>query len=159
MGDRVAVLNDGLLQQVDTPLRLYDDPTNLFVAGFIGSPAMNLLGAKPAEGGAQVGESVVPLDRDTLAQAAGRPMKIGVRPEALRIRGEGETGLPVRVVLVEELGADAFVHGTTDTHTGTAAVIARVDPRRTPHKGATVHVTADPQRVLAFDADTGSRLT
>ncbi len=159
MGDRVAVLNHGLLQQVDTPLRLYDDPANLFVAGFIGSPAMNLLDAKPTEGGAQVGEYVVPLDRDTLAQADGRPMKIGVRPEALRILGEGDTGLPVRVVLVEELGADAFVHGTTETHTGTADVIARVDPRRTPHKDATVHVTADPQRILAFDADTGGRLT
>jgi multiple sugar transport system ATP-binding protein len=160
MGDRVAVLKDGVLQQVDSPLALYDNPANLFVAGFIGSPAMNLLDAKPTEHGAQVGQYVVPLARDTLTQAHGRQLTVGIRPEAWRVAGEDdETGMPVHVVMVEELGADAFIHGATDTHTGTASVIARVDPRRPPHKGSTVQLVADPQRVLAFDASTGIRLS
>ncbi len=158
MGDRVAVLKDGLLQQVDTPLRLYDDPANLFVAGFIGSPAMNLLDAKPAENGAHVGEYVVPVARDVLAQAAGRRLKVGVRPEAWRIVDDGGAGLPVEVVMVEELGADAFVYGTAQTHAGAADVIARVDARTPPARGATVHLAAAHDRVLAFDAETGERL-
>src|ERR671938_239930 len=69
MGDRVAVLKDGVLQQVDTPLNLYDRPRNKFVAGFIGSPAMNLIEAEIVDGGAKVGDYVVPIARDVLAKA------------------------------------------------------------------------------------------
>ena len=69
MGDRVAVLKDGLLQQVDTPLNLYDDPKNKFVAGFIGSPAMNLIEADIVEGGAKIGDYLVPIERGILAKA------------------------------------------------------------------------------------------
>src|SRR5689334_20786833 len=83
MGDRVAVLKDGILQQVDTPLALYDRPANLFVAGFIGSPAMNLITAQIVDGGAKIGDYVVPIARDLLAKAGDdKTLTLGVRPEA-----------------------------------------------------------------------------
>jgi multiple sugar transport system ATP-binding protein len=81
MGDRVAVMKDGILQQVDSPLALYDRPDNLFVAGFIGSPAMNLLSGKIVEGGVQIGDYVVPVAREVLAKASGESdLTLGIRP-------------------------------------------------------------------------------
>ncbi|WP_034269263.1 ABC transporter ATP-binding protein [Haloechinothrix halophila] len=161
MGDRVAVLKDGVLQQVDVPLSLYDKPANLFVAGFIGSPAMNLLDGKPTEGGADVGGYIVPLDRDTQARTPGRALKVGVRPEHWRIVADDDPGLPVEVTLIEELGADAFLYGSaTDTEQSELAeVVARIDPRDPPRKGQSLRLACDPARVLVFDAETGERLT
>jgi multiple sugar transport system ATP-binding protein len=158
MGDRVAVLDHGLLQQVDTPLALYENPANLFVAGFIGSPAMNLLDAKPDEHGARIGDHVVPMSRAAMSQAAGRRLTVGVRPEAWRIVGNGEAGLPAEVTVVEELGSDAYVHGTTATHTGSADIVVRVDAHRPPARNSTITLAVDAERVLLFDADTGERL-
>src|SRR6185312_11347500 len=104
MGDRVAVLKDGVLQQVDTPLNLYDRPRNKFVAGFIGSPAMNLITAQIVDGGAKIGDYVVPIARDLLAKAGDdKTLTLGVRPEALHI---ADQGLPVKVSVIEELGSD-----------------------------------------------------
>jgi multiple sugar transport system ATP-binding protein len=80
MGDRVAVLKDGLLQQVDIPLALYDTPCNLFVAGFIGSPAMNLLEAKIVDGGVLLADHTLPIERDVLSKATGDTVMIGIRP-------------------------------------------------------------------------------
>ncbi len=159
MGDRVAVLKDGVLQQVGTPLALYDDPANLFVAGFIGSPAMNLLDGRPAEDGVRIGDYVVPLDRETVGRTSGRSLKVGVRPETLRIAGNDEAGLPCEVVLVEELGADAYLYGSAKTHNGNADVVARIDPRRPPQKGTTLRLVPDHALVVVFDADTGERLS
>ncbi len=158
MGDRVAVMKLGILQQVDTPLGLYDKPVNLFVAGFIGSPQMNLLEAVAHEGKAKVGEYLVPVD-----EAASRKMKgnitVGVRPEAWRLVSENEGGLPVRVTVVEELGADAFVYGSSGVAGAPSNIIVRVHGRDTVHKGETIHVTTDPQHVHVFDTDTGERLS
>src|SRR4051812_30108239 len=105
MGDRVAVLKDGLLMQVGTPRELYDHPNNVFVAGFIGSPAMNLLELPVTDGGVKFGSSTYPVERGHLTQA-GSVATVGVRPEDLTIATDG-TGLPVTVEVVEELGADA----------------------------------------------------
>ena len=94
MGDRVAVMNLGELMQVDTPLRLYDKPVNLFVAGFIGSPQMNLLEAKAVEGQAKIGEYLVPVDPVAAKKMSGN-ITVGVRPESWRLVSNAEGGLPI----------------------------------------------------------------
>jgi multiple sugar transport system ATP-binding protein len=157
MGDRVAVLKDGLLLQVDTPLNLYDRPANLFVAGFIGSPAMNLVAAKAAAGEARIGDYTLPIDRTASSRASG-DITVGVRPESWRLVGAGE-GLPVRVTVVEELGADAYVYGTCDAEGAPSQVVVRIGARRNHQKGETLHVTTDPQHVHVFDTATGGRLS
>src|SRR5690606_9298559 len=110
MGDRVAVLDRGVLQQIDSPRRMYDHPNNVFVAGFIGSPAMNLLEENLTDQGVQFGGAIVPVDRATLAGTDQSTVTVGVRPEDLEIVGN-EQGIAVEVDVVEELGADAFIYG------------------------------------------------
>ena len=157
MGDRVAVLKDGILQQADTPLNLYDKPKNLFVAGFIGSPAMNLLRAHNVDGHAKLGDIEVPIDRAAATKGHG-DITVGVRPENWRLVGEGE-GIPVKVTVVEELGADGFVYGTSGAEGTPDNVIIRIDARRNHHKGETLYVTTDPQHVHVFDTESGERLS
>jgi multiple sugar transport system ATP-binding protein len=158
MGDRVAVMKDGYLQQVDTPLNLYDRPVNLFVAGFIGSPQMNLLSATAVDGKAKIGEYLVPVDAAAAQKMKGNVV-LGVRPEAWRVVSAEEGGLPVEVTVVEELGSDAFVYGTSGVEGTPSNVIVRVAARNSVHKGDVLHVTTDPQSVHVFDADTGERLS
>ncbi|HET7388742.1 MAG TPA: sn-glycerol-3-phosphate ABC transporter ATP-binding protein UgpC [Nocardioidaceae bacterium] len=158
MGDRVAVMKDGILQQVDTPLNLYDKPTNLFVAGFIGSPAMNLIRAKSSNGEAKIGEYEIPIDRTAASKAKGA-ITVGVRPESWRLVGEGEGGLPIKVTVVEELGADAYVYGHSDVEGAPEQVVIRIDARRNNQKGQTVYATTDPESVHVFDSETGERLS
>ena len=112
MGDRVAVMKDGLLQQVDTPLALYDRPANLFVAGFIGSPGMNLLAGKTAGDGVRGRRRHRDPDRPHRRGQASGSVTLGIRPESWRVAGGGEAGYPVTVAVVEELGADAYVYAT-----------------------------------------------
>jgi multiple sugar transport system ATP-binding protein len=158
MGDRVAVMKLGHLQQVDTPLRLYDKPANLFVAGFIGSPQMNLLEGVASGDQVSVGGYSVPVDPTAERKMNGR-ITVGVRPENWRIVTDGEGGLPVSVTVVEELGADSFVYGTSDVEGVPSNVIVRMAGRHHPRKGETLHVTTDPQHVHVFDTDSGERLS
>jgi multiple sugar transport system ATP-binding protein len=158
MGDRVAVMKLGELQQVDTPLRLYDKPVNLFVAGFIGSPQMNLLEATAHEGQAQIGKYLVPVDEAASHRMRGN-ITVGVRPEAWRLVSENDGGLPVRVTVVEELGADAFVYGSSGIEGAPNNIIVRVSARDSVHKGDTIHVTTDPRSVHVFNTDTGERIS
>ncbi|MDF1605387.1 sn-glycerol-3-phosphate ABC transporter ATP-binding protein UgpC [Nocardioides sp. YIM 152315] len=158
MGDRVAVMKDGYLQQVDTPLALYDKPVNLFVAGFIGSPQMNLMEAKADNGQAKIGEYLVPVDPAAAKKMQGN-ITVGVRPEAWRMVGNGDSGLPVQVTVVEDLGADAFVYGTSGVEGTPSNIIIRVSGRSHPQKGETMYVTTDPKNVHVFDSTTGERLS
>src|SRR4249919_2282473 len=159
MGDRVAVMKLGELQQVDTPLNLYDRPANLFVAGFIGSPQMNLLEATAHKGKAQIGKYHVPVDPASERKMSGH-ITVGVRPEAWRLVSAEEGGLPIKVTVVEELGADGFVYGTCDVEGVTGTVIVRVSSARdSVRKGDTIHVTTDPKNVHVFDTDSGDRLS
>ena len=157
MGDRVAVLKDGLLQQVDTPRNLYDNPANAFVAGFIGSPAMNLLTAPVVGGKAKLGnlEIAVPA-------SAGASVTVGIRPEGF---SPASSGFDVVVEVVEELGSDAFVYGkpadssvkfANATDEG-AQVILRWDPKNPPRPGQTVSVSANQSSVHLFSATNGER--
>ena len=159
MGDRVAVLKDGLLQQVDTPRNLYDRPANAFVAGFIGSPAMNLLTVPVSGGKAQLGGFSVDVPG-----ATGSVVTIGIRPEGFVPATSG--GFDVLVEVVEELGSDAFIYGkpvdksvkfAQETDEG-AQVIVRWDPKNPPKPGATISVNAIPTAIHLFDATSGSRL-
>ena len=165
MGDRVAVLKDGLLMQVDTPRRMYDHPNNVFVAGFIGSPAMNLLDV-PVEGDClQFGASQVPVPREVVAEAGassaaeavGRRVTVGVRPEDMELVSSGE-GISATVNLVEELGADAYIYATAEVGQDAHDVIARVDGRRPPGKGDVVHLAPSPGHLHLFSSTTGERL-
>ena len=160
MGDRVAVLKDGLLQQVDSPRNLYEKPANAFVAGFIGSPAMNLINAPVSGGQASLGNF-----KTSVPAAAGASAIIGVRPEGFKPTGAGQ-GFDINVDVVEELGSDAFVYGkpasgislaNANSEEG-AQVIIRWDPKNPPKAGDTISVTADPSAVHVFDAASGKRL-
>jgi multiple sugar transport system ATP-binding protein len=159
MGDRVAVLKDGILQQVDTPRNMYDNPKNVFVAGFIGSPAMNLLQVDAEGGTLHFGGANVPIPRETaeVADKAGRKITVGVRPEDMAIVGDGQ-GLKTVVNLVEELGADAYVYGTADVDGKPYDIIARVDGRKPPEKGESVHFAPKEGHIHLFSTETGERL-
>ncbi len=158
MGDRVAVLKDGLLQQVDTPRNLYDNPANAFVAGFIGSPAMNLLNAPIVGGKAMLGNLGI-----AVPAAAGNEITVGVRPEGFTPASDG---FHVLVEVVEELGSDAFVYGKpADTNVKFAnasdegaQIIVRWDPKNPPKPGETISVTANPNAVHLFSSTTGERI-
>jgi multiple sugar transport system ATP-binding protein len=159
MGDRVAVMKAGYLQQVDTPLNLYDKPVNLFVAGFIGSPQMNLMEGTAAEGKVRLGNYAVPVDPAASQKMNGK-VTVGVRPENWRIvSSEAEGGLPVHVTVVEELGADNYVYGTSDVEGTPSNIIVRIAGRNTMHKGETIYVTTDPANVHVFDTESGERLS
>jgi multiple sugar transport system ATP-binding protein len=160
MGHRVAVLRDGVLQQVDTPRNLYDQPVNVFVAGFIGSPAMNLRSAAVAAEGALLGGTTIPLPRSTLAAVNGLPRIIlGMRPESFTASSNA-TGLPLRVHLVEELGADAYVYGSLpgDEPIRDKPFIARVQGRTEVRAGETIYVEPRLGVEHVFDPDSGARL-
>lgn len=158
MGDRIAVLKDGILQQVGTPRDLYETPNNVFVAGFIGSPAMNLFPATVVDGGVQFGSGVAPVERETLANATDANVTVGVRPEDLIVGTAGGQGLTVEVDVVEELGADGYLYGHTEVQGQRVDVVARVDGRSHPNAGDTVVVSPEPKHVHVFDTASGKRL-
>jgi len=163
MGDRVAVMKDGVLQQVDSPLSLYDKPQNVFVAGFIGSPAMNLIDGKISEGGVQIGDYTVPVAREVLAKASGETeLTLGIRPENFGL-SDGD-GIGLDVAVVEELGADAYLYGTLagldeDARLTAQQVVARISSRRPPQRGTTVRLNVEPENVHVFSKETGARLS
>ncbi|QNG37475.1 sn-glycerol-3-phosphate ABC transporter ATP-binding protein UgpC [Geodermatophilaceae bacterium NBWT11] len=156
MGHRVAVLKDGLLQQVATPRELYDTPANVFVAGFIGSPAMNILTAPVTADGVTVGGLTVPVPREALTGVTDT-VTIGIRPESFEL-SSSPTGLQLDVRLVEELGADAYLHGTV-RHGGEAQqMVVRVDGRTPPVMGSTVDLSVRPGEQHLFHPEDGRRL-
>ncbi|HTN55419.1 MAG TPA: ATP-binding cassette domain-containing protein, partial [Microbacterium sp.] len=157
MGDRIAVLADGALQQLGTPRDLYENPTNVFVAGFIGSPAMNLFEADVNEHGVRFGTDTAAVDRAT-RDAAGTRVTVGVRPEDIRIGDPEQPGLRITVDLVEELGADGYLYGHTAVDDQRVDITARVDGRRHPSAGDVVSAVPLPGRAHLFDPRTGVRL-
>ncbi|SOE00286.1 ABC transporter ATP-binding protein [Blastococcus haudaquaticus] len=153
MGDRVCVLKDGLLMQVGKPRELYDRPSNVFVAGFLGSPAMNLFTLPVVDGGVEFGDTVHPVERSVLAGARDTVI-VGVRPEDLE---PSEHGLRMEVDLVEELGSDAYAYGRVTLGDEQPTITARVDARRPPQKGDVLHVMPRAGQVHIFGED-GQRL-
>ncbi len=164
LGDRVAVLADGILQQVDSPIALYDTPRNLFVAGFIGSPSMNLFSGRIVDGGVALGDWVVPVSRAILDQAdASAGVTVGIRPEVLALSPD-DRGLEVGIEVVEELGADSYLYGTPvsaslSPHQESTNVAARILARHRPKRGERVRLTVSPADVHVFDERTGLRIS
>jgi multiple sugar transport system ATP-binding protein len=158
MGDRVAVLRNGKLQQFASPSELYDKPVNEFVAGFIGSPAMNLVKLPVVAEGVRVGEnSTLELEREQLSRLNGlSEVTIGIRPEQLEIVDSG--GIEVVVDLVEDLGSEAYLY----THAGSGSgveLVARCNPRTAPRLAETVRLRKHPDGVVhLFHPETGARI-
>ncbi|HUQ22613.1 MAG TPA: sn-glycerol-3-phosphate ABC transporter ATP-binding protein UgpC [Gaiellaceae bacterium] len=183
LGQRVSVMRDGRIQQVDKPPRLYDDPANLFVAAFIGSPAMNLLEADLRGDAIDLGGTSIPLDRERRPRfAEGGHTVVGIRPEAFEDAAFSSSGLPqieVRVDVLEELGSDAYVFFELDAKqviveealsdageedgqllatSDRRLFAARVDARTKARVGDTIRLALDPSRLYFFSPDTGESL-
>jgi multiple sugar transport system ATP-binding protein len=139
LGHRVAVLHDGKLQQVGPPRELYERPVNLFVAGFIGSPAMNMLPA-------------------TAVGLGANGKVVGFRPEHVDIAGDGE-GIAARVEVVEDIGADAYVFCTADVDGEQTRLVARTEVRHAPQQGDRVSLCPRAEEAHLFDSESGERLT
>jgi multiple sugar transport system ATP-binding protein len=163
MGDRMAVMSKGELQQVGTPLEVYERPANLFVASFIGTPPMNFIPAVLADNGTNVAASgfQMPVPQEFRAAAAGRDgakVVLGVRPENIReaTREGGGTAVPVtaKVEFVEPLGHEVIVHGRV----GDELLVAKVDPHRSPQIGTQVQLVIEADAAHLFDAATEKRL-
>ena len=158
MGDRVAVLKDGILQQCDTPRNMYDTPKNVFVAGFIGSPAMNLVQTTIDGDLVHFGAANVQVPRAGMDDlGSDRSVHIGVRPEDLNIVDDG-SGLATEVEVVEELGADAYIYGSADVGGERRPIIARVDGRKPPEKGSVLHLAPQAGHIHLFRGDNGERI-
>ena len=146
------------MQQCDTPRQLYDNPVNQFVAGFIGSPAMNLQTVPLADGGVRVAGTILPLPT-AVRTAAGRAdlkeIVLGIRPEHLHL-ADGSGELAGEVLLVEELGADALLHVRLAESAN--PVVARTEGRKSPAPGQQVTFRVQPDDVFAFHPETGARL-
>jgi multiple sugar transport system ATP-binding protein len=152
LGHRVAVLKDGLLQQCDAPRALYERPANTFVAGFIGSPSMNLLTVPlGSNGSVSLGGVSIPLP----AGEARRDVVVGLRPESLELAPEG---VGARVEVVEEIGADAYVFCVSEVAGETTKLVARVESRRAPERGERVSLRPRPDDAHLFDPESGERL-
>ena len=160
MGDRVAVLCDGVLQQCAAPRELYRNPDNVFVAGFIGSPAMNLFTLPITDFSVSLGDWLIHVPREISDSAA--EIVVGVRPEHFEL---GSLGVEMEVDVVEELGADAYLYGRI-TASGkeisqaviSQAVVARADGRNPPEKGSRVRLHPEPGQVHFFGVD-GRRIS
>jgi multiple sugar transport system ATP-binding protein len=147
MGDRIAIMNAGILQQVGSPGEIYDHPANLFVAGFIGSPTMNFVPATTENGTAKATGFSVKLPKPVAATKG----TLGFRPEAVTDRVTDEANsMQMKVDVVERLGSDQFLYGKV----GADSVTARVDPRMKVDPGDTVKLGLDTRTLHFFDAET-----
>jgi hypothetical protein len=189
VGDRVAVLRKGVLQQIDTPRKLYETPVNLFVAGFIGSPAMNFLPGTLEDGHLRTALGDVALPAEMAAKVrragAGRDLIIGIRPEhfedAALVEGRRAEGLTFKatVDVLESLGADKYAYfrlqgarataqeleelaadaGTGDAPGGSDQVVARLDPASRAREGQQLELWFDPSKLHLFNPGNGAHLT
>ena len=158
LADRLIVLNDGNTEQIGSPLEVYNAPATTFVAGFIGSPAMNFLPAGLDPDGNQVeipnGQNLI-LGNRFSPPAGSRDVTVGVRAEHFRVTGEGGPNtMAVGIELVEELGAEAILYGRIGAH----KIVARIATQGTVRAGDHLHLKVRPSHIHLFDAITGARL-
>jgi multiple sugar transport system ATP-binding protein len=161
MGDRIAVMRDGILQQVGTPQQLYDHPSNIFVAGFIGSPAMNFATTRTEGEHLMLGESRLELSGAAARAAADRPkgtnLLIGFRPEHLELangQGPGAVRIPAKIDVVEYLGNEELIHAQSEGH----EVVALVPSDRKVAVGESVEFAIPVEKLHLFDPDSEKSL-
>ncbi|WEV64100.1 sn-glycerol-3-phosphate ABC transporter ATP-binding protein UgpC [Bifidobacterium sp. ESL0732] len=173
MGDRIAVIKLGILQQVGAPTELYDKPKNVFVAGFIGSPSMNINTHPVVNGRAKIGSDTIELDKDAVAKLTpedkGR-IVVGFRPEdASLATADDPNAFALKVENVEDLGSDGYIYGNIVTDGSVAESTAtmsdqnklttiRVNPRDLPKVGDTVKIKIDPSKMHLFSPASELRL-
>ncbi len=178
LGQRVAVMRDGRILQIDRPQNLYEEPQDLYVAAFIGSPAMNLVEAKIDGNQVVFGQFRLPIDAQRRPAGTAREVVLGIRPESFEDAAFAPSGLPtidVSVSVLEELGSDSHALFRVDAPRITAEVLeareeatllaeptalfsARVDPRTRAEVGQTLELAVDPSRFHFFDPESGTSL-
>jgi multiple sugar transport system ATP-binding protein len=159
LGHRIVVMSDGVIQQIDTPLRLYAKPANVFVAAFLGSPGMNLLRGEVAADGAALrlddGTMLALGPVSQVPAAPGAALVVGLRPEDLSLRDASDgVGFEAVLDLAEPVGNETFLN----LRLGSQAIVARVPPGEPPAAGTRLRLGYDPARLHRFDAATGLRL-
>jgi multiple sugar transport system ATP-binding protein len=163
LGQRIVVMDAGVVQQIDAPMRIYQQPANLFVAGFLGNPAMNLLrghlhlnGGQPVLNGGAARLSLPPQLAGPLQSHADREIVLGIRPEDLhRQRPNGaDIEVQLAVELIEPVGNEAFLHGRL----GSWPLIARIGPEELPQSGAELRMYAPRHKLHCFEASSGARI-
>jgi multiple sugar transport system ATP-binding protein len=152
MADKIVVMRDGRVEQVGAPLDLYDNPTNTFVAGFIGSPAMNFIRGRVEEPGTFLADGGARLPLPDVPAAPGRAIVYGIRPEHIDI---GEGGVPARVSVLEPTGSETQVFARL----GTDPIDAVVKDRLAVTPGTEIPLRLDPRRVHVFDGESGARIS
>jgi multiple sugar transport system ATP-binding protein len=169
MGDRIVVLKDGHVQQIDSPLNLYNYPVNRFVAGFIGSPAMNFVGGEVVRGDGlsfrdRNGTLTLPLEGElanTLAAYAGRSVTLGIRPEDIYVAGSVPGNIPVveadlHLEVLEPMGNEIFVYARLNEAAET--LVARVVPQPLPEPGSPIRLALNVRKLHFFDAEKGEAI-
>jgi multiple sugar transport system ATP-binding protein len=160
LGDRVVVMKDGIVQQVGEPLELYNNPANRFVAGFIGSPAMNFAAVTMTDGNGKLTAKnsgleieVPPAQAERLRSRVGQQLTLGVRPENLHVAGDADpAGLTFasKVEVIEQLGSEILL----DVRVGNDSMVAAVDPTTRTKVQESLRLAVNPERLHFFDADT-----
>jgi multiple sugar transport system ATP-binding protein len=151
LGDRIVVMKGGEVQQIDTPMRLYEKPANVFVAGFLGSPAMNFFDGRVDGSRIAIGSALVPVPQG--APLAGEVV-LGVRPEDLVLAPDGAGALEAKLEVIEPVGNEIFLNLRHDDR----ALVMRVPPQELPETGSTLRIAIKPDRVHLFDAKTEQRI-
>jgi sn-glycerol 3-phosphate transport system ATP-binding protein len=154
LADRMIVMNAGVAEQIGRPIEVYEDPASLFVAGFIGSPAMNFLPARRVGDAVQLAEGIQAPLPAPLRASAPEAITVGIRPEHLESPQSGSPTFRFTVETVEALGADSMVHGAF----GESILVARVDGHATPKPGEALAFSPMANRLYFFDTATGKRL-
>ena len=155
LADRIVVMNDGRIEQVGTPMELFNNPANTFVAGFLGSPPMNQMKGRLTETGAQVGDAEIKI-KGSVAGPAGRDVVVGIRPEHVTLTDEGNSSaLPINLDLVEPLGSEALLHARH----GDDQLVFKADTNGDiSHLSGVTSVHVPSHLVKLFDAETGRAL-
>jgi multiple sugar transport system ATP-binding protein len=151
LGHRIVVMKAGEVQQIDTPMRLYEKPANVFVAGFLGSPAMNFFEGRVDGSRITVGSALLPAPGDVTLP---NEVVVGVRPEDLVLAPNGNGALEARLEVVEPVGNEIFLNLRHHDR----AIVMRVPPQALPETGSTLRIAIKPERVHLFDPKTERRI-